>query len=114
MSSARPAEAVRPPYDRFLVTAEKVVRERPEVDAEMIREIFLEVATTLDDGLALDGLDEHDTEAAVDALCEELVASDPGAAVRARSRAMLVDRAGLHDPEAVSGALLVAASILRI
>jgi hypothetical protein len=39
--------------------------------------------------LAPDGLDEHDTEAAVTALC-------------------------LHDPDAVSGALLVAASILRI
>src|SRR3954449_6614909 len=60
-----PSHTVEPPYDRFLATAEAVVRERPEVDPEMAREVFLEVATMLYNGLALDGLDEHDTAAAV-------------------------------------------------
>ncbi|MGC4109483.1 MAG: hypothetical protein QM747_03450 [Nocardioides sp.] len=105
---------VRPPYDRFLLTAEEVVRARPDSDPEIVREVFLEVATTLDNGLALDGLDEHDTEAAVDALCEELVDPDPGAAVRARAATILAEPGPLHDPQAVSGALLVAAAILRI
>ena len=77
--------AVDPPYDRFLATAEAVAAERPEVDLEMAREVFLEVATLLYNGLALDGLDEHDTAAVVDGLCIDLVAADPGAAVRARS-----------------------------
>jgi hypothetical protein len=113
-SDAASARPVRPPFDRFLVTAEQVVEERPEVDGETIRKIFREVATRLDDGLALDGLDEHDTEAAVTALCEELVASDPGAAIRARSTTVRDQPGDLHDPDAVSGALLVAASILQV
>ena len=106
--------AVEPPYDRFLVTAEAVARERPEVDLEMAREVFLEVATLLYNGLALDGLDAHDTEAVVDALCVDLVAGDPGTAVRARAAAALRHPGNLHDPEAVSASYLIAASIMQL
>ncbi len=80
----------------------------------MARDVFREAATLLDNGLALDGLDEHDARATVAGLCLDLVAEDPGAAVRARSQEALADRGGLHDPEAVSAAYLVAASILQI
>ncbi|NUS52172.1 MAG: hypothetical protein HOQ22_14175 [Nocardioidaceae bacterium] len=109
-----PQDAVRPPFDRFLATAEAVARERPEVDLEMAREVFLEVATRLDDGLALDGLDEHDAGAVVDGLCADLVGSDPAAAVQARSAATLQDPGDLHDPEAVSRAYLVSATVLQL
>jgi hypothetical protein len=80
----------------------------------MAREVFQEAATLLHDGLALDGLDEHDANAAVAGLCLALVTEDPGATVRARSRAALVDPGDLHDPGAVSAAYLVAASILQL
>lgn len=109
-----PPRTVGPPFDRFLATADSVARERPEVDLEMAREVFLEVATRLDDGLALDGLDEHDAGAVVAGLCADLVAPDPGAAVRARSRATTADPGDLHDPEAVSRAYLFAATILQL
>ena len=108
------SSAVEPPYDRFLATAEAVAKERPEVDLEMAREAFLEVATLLYNGLALDGLDEHDTEAVIDALCIDLVAADPGEEVRARSRAVLQDPGDLHDPEAASASYLIAASIMQL
>jgi hypothetical protein len=109
-----PPDAVRPPFDRFLATADAVARARPEVDLEIAREVFLEVATRLDNGLALDGLDEHDTGAVVDGLCDDLVAPDPGAAVRAHSLATLAAPGDLHDPESVSRAYLVVASILKL
>ena len=80
----------------------------------MAREVFQEAATLLDNGLALDGLDEHDASAVVAGLCLDLVAEDPGAAVRARSRATLEDSGDLHDPEGVSAAYLVAAAILQL
>jgi hypothetical protein len=105
---------VEPPFDQFLVTAEEVARARPEVDREMAREVFLEVATMLYNGLALDGLDEHDTSAAVAGLCVDLVAEDPGAAVRARSQATLEAPGDLHDPEAVSAAYLISAAMLKL
>lgn len=108
------AGTIRPPFDRFLDTAEVLARTRSEDEGDIIREVFREVASMLDNGLALDGLDEHDTEAAVVLLCQDLTASDPGAAVRARSQAVHAVASDLHDPAAVGGALLVAASILRI
>jgi hypothetical protein len=77
---------VGPPFDQFLATAEAVAKARSEVDLEMAREVFQEAATLLDNGLALDGLDDHDASAVVAGLCIDLVAQDPGAAVRARSR----------------------------
>ena len=91
------SNSVGPPFDQFLATAEAVAQARPEVDLEMAREVFHEAATLLHNGLALDGLDDHDA-----------------GAVRARSRAAAEDPGDLHDPEAVSAAYLVAASILQL
>ena len=109
-----PPSAVDPPFDQFLATAETVARARPEVDLEIAREVFLEVATRLHNGLALDGLDEHDASAVVAGLCVDLVAEDPGAAVHSRSRATLEAPGDLHEPDVVSGAYLVAARILQL
>jgi hypothetical protein len=103
-----------PLFDQFLAAAEAVARARPEVDIEMAREVFHEAATLLHNGLALDGLDEHDAGAVVAGLCVDLVAEDPGAAMRARSRATLEDPADLHDPQGASAAYLIAAAILQI
>lgn len=103
-----------PMFEEFLAAAEAVARARPEVDLEMAREVFHEAATLLDNGLALDGLDDHDVTAVVAGLCIDLVAEDPGAAVRSRSRATLADPGDLNDPEGVSAAYLVAASILQL
>src|SRR4051812_49998148 len=97
-----PLSAVRPPFDQFMATAEAVAKARPEVDLEMAHEVFHEAATLLDNGLALDGLDDHDANAVVAGLCVDLIAEDPGAAVRARSQATLDAPGDLHDPEAVS------------
>ena len=109
-----PPGTVGPPFDQFLATAEEVARARPEVDLEMAREVFQEAATLLHNGLALDGLDGHDASAVVAGLCVDLVAEDPGAAVRARSEATLEGPGDLHDPEGVSAAYLVAAAILQL
>jgi hypothetical protein len=105
---------VDPPYDQFVATAEAVARERPEVDLEIAREVFEEVATLLYNGLALDGLDEHDADAVVAGLCADLVTEDPGEAVRARSRATLEEPGDLHDPEGVSRVYLISATILKL
>ena len=109
-----PPGAFDPPFDRFLATAEAVAQERPDVDLEMAREVFTEVATVLYNGLALDGLDDHDAAAVVAGLCADLVAEDPGAAVRAHSRATLEAPGDLHDPEAVSAAYLFSATMLQL
>jgi hypothetical protein len=109
-----PPSTVGPPFDQFLATAEAVAQARPEVDLEMAREVFLEVATLLHNGLALDGLDEHDAEAVVAGLCVDLVAEDPGAAIRARSQATLQAPVDLHDPEGVSAAYLMAVGIFQL
>ncbi len=105
---------VGPPFDQFLATAEAVASERPEVDLEMARAVFHEAATLLDNGLALDGLDEHDASAVVAGLCVDLVAADPGAAIRARSTAVLQAHCDLHDPEGVSAAYLIATAIFQL
>ena len=109
-----PPRSVGPPFDQFLATAEAVAQARPEVDLELAREVFHEAATLLHNGLALDGLDGHDARAVVAGLCVDLVAGDPGAAVRARSQATLAAPEDLHDPEAVSAAYLIAAGILQL
>lgn len=103
-----------PPYDQFLAAAEAVAQARPEVDLEMAREVFQEAATLLHNGLALEGLDEHDAQAVVAGLCIDLVAEGPGSAVRARSWASLKNPGDLHDSEAVAAAYLVAADILQL
>ena len=84
------------------------------MDPELAREVFREAATLLHDGLALDGLDAHDTRAVVAGLCADLVTADPGAAIRARSRAPAGDPGDLHDPEAVSAAYLLAVQVLQL
>ena len=109
-----PAGAFDPPFDQFLATAEAVARDRPDVDLDLAREVFGEVATLLYNGLALDGLDEHDAGAVVAGLCADLVAADPGAAVRARARATSADPGDLHDPDGASAAYLFAAQILQL
>ena len=109
-----PQDPVGPPFDQFLATAEAVARARPEVDLEMAREVFQEVATLLYNGLALDGLDGHDASAVVAGLCVDLCAGDPGAAVRARSQATLEAPGDVHDPDGVSAGYLVAAAILQL
>lgn len=106
--------AVEPPYDQLLATAEAIAKARPEVDLEIAREVFQEAADLLYNGLAPDGLDDHDAHAVVAGLCVDLVSEDPGAAVRARSQASRETPVDLHDPEAVSAAYLISASILQL
>ena len=81
-----PSSASGPVYDEFMKAAEAVALARPEVDLEMAREVFQETATLLHDGLARDGLDDHDASVVISGLCFDLVADNPGAAVRARSK----------------------------
>jgi hypothetical protein len=109
-----PHSTFDPPFDQFLATAEAVAQARPEVDREMAREVFHEAATLLYNGLALDGLDGHDAGAVVAGLCVDLVAEDPGAAVRARSQEALEAPGDLHNPEGVSASYLVAATLLQL
>ena len=109
-----PPTTIGPPFDQFLATAEAVAEARPKVDLEMAREVFHEAATLLDNGLALDGLDAHDASAVVAGLCIDLVAKDPGAAVRARFQQTLEAPGDLHDSEGVSAAYLIAAAILQL
>jgi hypothetical protein len=109
-----PDTVFTPPFDQFLAAADAAARERPEVDRDMAREVFSEVATLLYNGLALDGLDEHDAAAVVAGLCVDLVDADPGSSVRARAQATLDAPEELHDPQAASVAYLVAARILQL
>ncbi len=97
-----------------MATADAVARARPDVDLEMAREVFHEAATLLHNSLALDDLDDHDTNAVVAGLCVDLVAEDPGAAVRARARATVDEPGDLHDPEDVAAAYLTAAAVLQL
>ncbi|HET6938587.1 MAG TPA: hypothetical protein VFI19_08285 [Nocardioides sp.] len=108
------SSAVNPLLEEFLAAADAVARARPEVDPELARELMAEAATMLHNGLALDGLDDHDTRSAITALALDLVAEDPEAALRARPQATLEDPGNLHDPESVSRAYAVAAAILRL
>lgn len=103
-----------PPFDRFLATAERVAQQRPEVDLDLARELFSEVATLLYNGLVLDELDDHDAAAVVDGLCADLVTPDPGAAIRARAEAARQAPGDLHDAEAAWVAYLNAISVLRL
>jgi hydrogenase maturation factor len=106
--------AVDPPFDQLMATADAVAATRPEVDLDLAREVFLEAATLLHNGLALDGLDDHDAQAVVAGLCVDLVTEDPGAAVRARSETTAESPEDLHDPESVARAYLIAARILQL
>lgn len=109
-----PPSAHGPAFDPFTAAAEAVADARPDVDRVLAREVLQEAATLLHDGLALDGLDEHDAGVVIAALCTDLVSDDPGAAMRVRSQAALAAPGDLHDPEAVSAAYLVSASVLQL
>jgi hypothetical protein len=102
------------PYDQFLTTAEQVVRDRPEVAADMVREIFDEVASMLYNGLVLDHLDEHDKRAAVDALCLDLTEADPGAAIRVRAKETVGAPGEPHDRSGVAAAYLTVLELFKI
>lgn len=108
------SSAFDPPYDQLLATAERVARERPEVDEELAREVFEEAATLLHNGLALEGLDDHDAHLVVAGLCEDLVSGDPSEAVRRRPRAVLDDPGDAHDPRGVAAAYEVSARVLQL
>ena len=107
------SSTIGPPFDQFLATAEAVARARPEVDAGMAREVFEEAATLLHNGLVLDDLDAHDAAAVVAGLCVDLVAEDPGAAIRARALATLEDPGDLHDPNGAWAAYLDTVALFR-
>jgi hypothetical protein len=110
-----PPGTAGPPFvEQFLATAEAVAQARPEVDLEMAREVFLEAATLLHNGLVLDGLDEHDASVVVVGLCVDLVAPDPGTAIRARAQATRDDPGEVHDPEGVWAAYLTTAALFRL
>ena len=111
---AAPVQVFEPPFDQLVATADAVAQTRPEVDPDLAREVFVEAATLLHNGLALDGLDEHDARAVVAGLCVDLVAEDPGAAIRARSEATLASPGELHDAEAVAASYLISAGILGL
>jgi hypothetical protein len=109
------SDTVEPPFvDQFLATAEAAALARPEVDLELAREVFLEVATLLHNSLALDGLDEHDAQAVVNGLCVDLVAPDPGAAIRARASATLETPGDLREPTVVSETYLLVAALFQL
>jgi hypothetical protein len=103
-----------PLFDHFMATAEAVAAARPDVDADLAREVFHEAATLLDNGLALDGLDEHDTAVVVAGLCADLVTDDPGAAVRRRTESALERPGDLHDGRGVAAAYEMATRILQL
>lgn len=108
------SDTTNPLLEPFLATADAVVMARPDVDPDMAREVFVEAATLLHNGLVLDGLDAHDTDAVVAGLCGDLVDADPGAVIRERAQAISSDPGELHDPEGVAGAYLVAVQILQL
>ena len=72
--------AFDPPCDQLLATAERVAAERPEIDLEIAREVFEEAATLLYNGLALEGLDDHDAHLVVAGMYEDVVSGDPNVA----------------------------------
>jgi hypothetical protein len=109
-----PSSTIGPPFDQFLATAEAVAKARPEVDPEMAREVFEEAATLLYNGLVLDDLDAHDAAAVVAGLCLDLVAEDPGAAIRARALATFETPGELHDAKGVWAAYLDAAAVFQL
>ena len=107
--------AVDPPFlAEFLAAADAVAAARPEVDLDSAREVFTEAATLLYNGLILDDLDDHDARAVVAGLCEDLVAPDPGAAIRARFQATLDEPRDLHDPRAAADAYLLTVNTFQL
>jgi hypothetical protein len=108
-----PTDPTNPLLGPFAAAAEDIVRDRPDVPPDMIREVMTEAATRLHDGLALDGLDDHDAAAVVHGLCDALSQAGPGRAIRARAADCMESGAELHDQAAVSAAYPTAAGILK-
>ena len=106
--------AFDPPYDQLLATAERVAAERPEVDLDLAREVFEEAATLLYNGLALEGLDEHDAHLVVAGLCEDLISGDPSAAVQRRPQEVLAHPGEHHDARGVAAAYEISARVLQL
>jgi hypothetical protein len=109
-----PSSSANPLTAPFLAAADAVAASRPEVDVDIAREVMLEAATMLHDGLALDGVDPRDLDAVVEQVVEDLVSPDPGAALRASAAAALAAPGPLHDREAASAAYLAAAQTLQV
>jgi hypothetical protein len=105
---------LNPMQEPFLAAADAAARDRPGVDRDLARELMAEAATLLHNGLALDGLDEHDATAAIALLSRDLVAPDPSAAVSARTDSVLNEPGKFHDPQGVSAAIRYAAGILQL
>ena len=110
-----------PPYDEtelvesFRAAGEAVGRERPGVDAEFASEIMVEAAQMLHNSLALEGIDPRDAHAVIAALSEDLVAADPGAAVRERAATGGPrTRRGCTTHAAAAEAYLTVVQVLRI
>jgi hypothetical protein len=108
MSTTVPPGILEP----FLAAAQEAAAARAEVDADLARELMGEAAEMLHNSLALDDLDEHDLGVAVAALATALVAPDPTEAVRACAATAPGD--GVHDPEGVRAAYLVAIQVLGL
>ena len=75
---------------------------------------FAEAATLLHDGLVLDELDDHDQHLVVQALCDDLVAPDPGAALRARAALVRAEPASWHDPDEAWSVLLTTVGLFQL
>jgi hydrogenase maturation factor len=100
--------------DAFQAAADRVAASRPGVDLDIARELMGDAAQMLHNSLAIEFIDERDARAVIEALADDLVAEDPGAAVRARAAAVAQDPGALHDPEAAAAAYLTAAQVLRL
>jgi len=101
-------------FDRLTATAATLAEARPQVDSAMIREIFDEAATMLDNGLPLDHLDDHDAHILVVELCVALTDGDPTTALMSRFYAATEQPAGLHDPIGVALAYENVLGILQL
>ena len=101
-------------FELFAKGADAVARVRPKVDHAVARELLLEAATMLHNGLVLDELDDDDYATTVADLAADLTALDPAAAARRRVQETRGDTARFHDPAAVVAAHLSAMAVLRL
>jgi hypothetical protein len=65
-------------------------------------------------GLALEGLDDHDAQLVVAALCVDLGWGDPSAAVRRRPQVVLDHPGDVHDARGVAAAYEISARVLQL
>lgn len=98
----------------FEAAAVRAAAERPDVDPETARELMAEAAEMLHNSLALDSLEESDAVVVVRDLAADLVSTDPGAAVRARSAAVAQDPGAYAEPAVVAQTYLVCAAVLGL